>query len=387
MSFKINLMEDSIGKEEKGEILDCLEKGRYTQGEKVFKFEREFANWNGSKYAVMVNSGSSANLLMINYLKEFGGLSLGDEILVPSVTWPTTIYPIIQNGLNPVLCDVDESFNMSIDSIKKMTNENTKGIFLVHLLGQPAKVEEIKKFCLENKLSLIEDCCESLGAQKGGKKVGNFGNMGSFSFYFGHHMTTIEGGMIVTDNPETYDLLKSMRSHGWIRGTEREGKYPEFYDKSFVFDILGYNLRSTDLNAGIGLEQLKKVDEFIKIRKQNHKYFLDKLDKLDLETQKINIDETSSFSLPILLNDSLQKEYVLRELKKYGIESRMLVAGNMARQPVFKDRNIKKDNLKYSDKIHNCGIYLPNNQFINPEKIDYMISSLESILKDNSNLS
>jgi len=238
--MKIKLMEDSIGEEEIRAVNECLNNKDYTQGKIVEEFEKRFAQWNGSKYAVMVNSGSSANLLIISLLKQRYGFSNEDEIIVPSVTWPTTVYPIIQNNMRPVFCDVDKSFNLDVESLKKMISEKTKAVFLVHLLGQSAKIDKIKEICDKNRLVLIEDCCESLGARFNSIKVGNFGKMASFSFYFGHHITTIEGGMVVTDDSEFYELLKSIRSHGWTRDSNRHNKYLE-KNKDFTFDMIGYN--------------------------------------------------------------------------------------------------------------------------------------------------
>ncbi len=383
--MKINLMEDSFTHEEIEAINECLKSKRYTQGEIVDEFEKKFAEWNNSKYAVMVNSGSSANLLMVSLLKEKFGLKDKDEILVPSVTWPTTVYPIMQNNLSPVFCDVDESYNINLDSIKKMTNEKTKAIFAVHLLGQPAKMQEIKKFCKENKLLSLEDCCESTGAQINGIKVGNWGLMGSFSFYFGHHMTTIEGGMIVTNDFELQDLLKSMRSHGWIKDSSRIKKYPSFENKNFVFDIMGYNLRSTNINAAIGLVQLKKLNGFITKRKENHKYFLEKISCKEITPQKVNLRETSSFSLGILTQNKSQRDYLLENLQSYGIESRPIVAGNLMKQPIFQKKDIKLDVLATANNIHDCGLYLPNNQFIDKKEIDYMNKTLEKLLFHEKN--
>lgn len=378
--MKINLMEDSFTHEEIDAINECLKSQRYTQGKLVEEFEKKFAEWNNSKYAVMVNSGSSANLLMISLLKEKFGLKDGDEILVPSVTWPTTVYPIMQNNLSPVFCDVDKSFNIDVDSIKKMANEKTKAIFAVHLLGQPAKMQEIKKFCEENNLLSLEDCCESTGAQKDRIKVGNWSLMGSFSFYFGHHMTTIEGGMIITNDFESQDLLKSMRSHGWVKGSSRIEKYSAFENKNFVFDIAGYNLRSTNINASIGLVQLKKLDNFVTKRKANHEYFLEKISCVGITPQEVNLEETSSFSLGILTENKVQRDYLLKNLQSYGIESRPIVAGNLTKQPIFQNKHMKADVLSMADRIHNCGLYLPNNQFIGREEIDYMNKTLEKLL-------
>ena len=379
---RIKLMEDSITQDEISAINRCLESGMYTQGGLVEEFEKKFAEWNGSKHAIMVNSGSSANLLMVSLLKEKFGLKEGDEVLVPNVTWPTTVFPIIQNNLIPVICDVDESFNIDLNSIKKMKGERTKAIFVVHLLGQPANILEIRNFCDENNLLLIEDCCESLGSRKGEIKVGNFGMMGSFSFYFGHHITTFEGGMITTNDFEIYDLLKSIRSHGWIRGTNREKNYPDFKNKDYVFDSLGYNVRSTNLNAAIGLVQLEKLDGFIKKRIENHRHFLEKIKRLPIIPQKVDLNETSSFCLGILFPEKEQREYFLENLPKKGIECRPVVAGNLLKQPVFSRLNIKKDSETMADKIHYYGIYLPNNQFVDEKKIEYMVDTMEKLLND-----
>ena len=381
--MEIRLMENCLAQEEFEAINKCLKAGRYTQGEKVQEFEEQFAKWNGSKYAVMVNSGSSANLLSVFILKEKFKLADGSEILVPAVTWPTTVYPIIQNNLVPVFCDVDDSYNISIDSIERMTTEKTKAIFLVHLLGQPANMKEIINFCNKRNIILLEDCCESLGAVYNNAKVGNFGVMSTFSFYFTHHITTIEGGMIVTQNSEIHDLLKSARSHGWIRNSQRIKKYTSKYPSTdFVFDMLGYNLRSTEINAAIGLVQLKKVDSFIKIRKENHILFNSLCTKA--KPQKVNFNETSSFSFGIILNYIEERMRLLKELPKKGVECRPIIAGNLLQQPVFKEKLIGKfrsDNCKMSDEINDRGLYLPNNQFIDQHKIEYMVNCINSILR------
>ncbi len=378
----IKLMEDSITEEEITAVEKVMRSGQYTQWDVVADFEKKFAAWNGSKYGVMVNSGSSANLLMVDMLKYKYKLNAADEIIVPGVTWPTTIYPIMQLGLTPVFCDVDQSFNLDISSMRRMLSDKTKAVFVVHLLGQSADMSAINELCKKHNLALIEDCCESLGATHSGKKVGNFGDMGSYSFYFGHHMTTIEGGMIVTDSFETYDLLRSMRSHGWVKRTAREKSYSDFPNKNFVFDILGYNFRSTEINAAIGLVQLKKLDGWIETRKKNHRHFLEKI-KGKFDTQKTD-NGTSSFCLPLLFNYKKRRDFVLENLYAMkGIETRPVVAGNLLRQPVFRSRNIKADNLPIADRIHDFGIYLPNNQYTNEEKIDYMIDSVEELSKSS----
>lgn len=378
-------MHDTITQEEIDAVNEVLKSGEYTQGKVVEEFEGKFAEWNGFKHCVMVNSGSTANLLIVTLLKEKYKLKEGDEVLVPAVTWPTTVYPIIQNNLVPVFCDVDDSFNISLESMERVTSEKTKALFLVHLLGQAVNMDKIIKFCNEKNIVLIEDCCESLGAEYKGRKVGGFGVMSSFSLYFGHHMTTIEGGIIATNDEKTADLLKSIRSHGWIRNSLRAEEYKkEFNNLDFVFDLMGYNVRSTNLNAAIGLVQLKKLKESISIRKNNHEIFNELISKnYKLRTQKVDLETSSSFCLPIILPSTRERDLLLSELPKQGIECRTVISGNLLKQPIFEKKLIgkyKKDDCRNSDIIHSCGMYLPNHQFIDREKVEYMVEKINEIL-------
>ncbi|MHA1940209.1 MAG: DegT/DnrJ/EryC1/StrS family aminotransferase [Promethearchaeota archaeon] len=385
--MNIHLMEDSFTEEEFQAALSCFKSGRYTQGKKVVEFEEKFASWNDSKYGVMVNSGSSANLLAVFILKEKYNLSDGDEILVPAVTWPTTIYPVIQNNLTPVFCDVDSSYNISVKSMRKMTTEKTKAVFVVHVLGQSANMDEIIEFCKEKNMLILEDCCESTGAEYKGTKVGNFGIMSTFSFYFVHHMTTIEGGILLTEDPEIQDLLKSARSHGWVRGSSRAEKYKkEYISTDFLFDMLGYNLRSTDLNASLGLVQLERLDSFIDVRRENHRLFKKLIEEKMFKRvalQEVDLDECVSFSFGIVFDSKENRDKILENLPKRGVECRPIIAGNLLQQPVFKIKlkgTFRADICKNSDEIHYKGLYLPNNQFINNEKIEYMINNIQDIL-------
>ncbi len=382
---RINLMEDSFSSQERRAIEECLNSGRYTQGKRVKDFEDKFAKWNGSLAAVMVNSGSSANLLIIEMLKYKYGLQDGDEVIVPAVTWPTTVYPLLQCNLVPVFCDVDETFSLDIESIKRMVSSKTKALFLVHLLGQPANMSAIENFCNLHDLVLVEDNCESTGAMVNGKKTGSFGVMSSFSFYFGHHMTTIEGGMITTNDLDTADLLRSMRSHGWVRGSTRAEKYLEQgRNIDFLFDMPGYNVRSSDLNAAIGLVQLQKIDSWITIRRENHRLFSSLLqNNPHISLQKVNIDQTSSFSLAIILSSPELRDALLQELPKKGIECRPLVAGNLLTQPVFRSHyngKFREDECSYSKIIDSCGMYVPNNQFMGSDEIKYMVGCILEIV-------
>ncbi len=375
-------MEDSITEDEIAAVNACLRSGEYTQGALVEQFEQAIARWNGSHYGIMVNSGSSANLLMVDLLRKKYGLQDGDEVLVPAVTWTTTIYPILQHHLKPVFCDVDGSFNIDINSMKRMLSAKTRAVFAVHLLGQAADMPALEQFCQEHHLLLIEDCCESMGASINGKKVGNFGSMGSLSFYFGHHMTTIEGGMILTNDFDTADMLRSTRSHGWVKKSARIDNYPEFLDKNFIFDMTGYNLRSTNLNAAIGLAQFKKLDQWIAQRRQNHQRFLERMRELDVISQKVDLREETSFCLPLIFRTKEQKEYIIKNLARKGIEGRPIVAGNLLRQPVFRTMGLRADKTPVADLIHDNGLYLPNNQFITPAKVDYMIDSVKELLRE-----
>ena len=200
-------------------------------------------------------------------------------------------------------------------------------------------------------------------------------------------MTTIEGGMIVTDDYITYDFLKSARSHGWVRNSPRSELYPEFENKNYLFDLLGYNFRSTNINAAIGLIQLENLDNSINTRLKNHQYFLEKVSQLNLQSfklgvQKVNFDETSSFSLAILFESKEVRDYILKNLYFKGIESRPIVAGNLLKQPVFKYKHFRSDKTSMGDKIHDLGIYIPNNQFITLEKVDYIIQSIKELLEE-----
>jgi len=378
-------MHNPITEEEKEAVNRVLESGEFTQGKIVEEFERKFAEWNDFKHCVMVNSGSTANLLIITLLKEKYGLKDGDEVLVPAVTWPTTVYPIIQNNLIPIFCDVGESFNISIESLKRMTSEKSRALFLVHLLGQAASMDEITNFCREKEILIVEDCCEALGSTYKGRKVGGFGEMSSFSFYFGHHMTTIEGGMIATNDEETCDLLKSIRSHGWVRNSLRAKEYEEEHKNlDFVFDFMGYNVRSTNLNAAIGLVQLGKLDKSIEIRRANHRLFNElMLGNYKIKLQKVDIDTGSSFCLPMILPSRTERDILLSELPKHGIECRSVISGNLIRQPVFEKKlagKYKQDSCTKSDEIHYCGMYLPNHQFVDEKMVRYMVEKVNEVL-------
>lgn len=354
---------------------------RFTQFAKVRKFETEFAKWQGCKYCVYVNSGSSANLLLINAWKILRNWSSHDEIIVPAVTWSTNIAPVIQNDLTPVFVDInlnDLSFNY--EQLKSSITPKTKAIFITHLLGFPADINKIKKIINNRDIVILEDCCESQGAKIGGIKVGNFGDGSAFSFYWGHHMTTVEGGMICTNDENFYKMLLLKRSHGLARELPKKyhAKIKKLYpniDFNFLFLTDGFNVRNTELHAVIGLTQLKKIDSFIHTRNENYKLFLDICGRYN-DLILIKSEGMSAFTLPFIFRDKKRKEEFKKFIAKNGIESRPLVSGNLLRQPFLKKYYDSK-RYKNADFLHTNAFYIGNNQFVNKDRLNLLSSLME----------
>lgn len=348
-----------------------LKTKKLTQGNEVEKFEKQFSKWNKSKYSVLVNSGSSANLLIINAAKELYKWKNGDEIIVPSLTWPTTVNPVFQSNLKPVFIDTNfEDLSLNYDELKKKINNKTRAIFLAHILGFPANIKKIKKIIKGKNIKILEDCCESTGAKIGKQKVGNFGIAGSFSFYWGHHMTTIEGGMICTNNLKLFNLIKMKRSHGFARELNKK-KHSQLKKKfsnidfNFLFLTDGYNLRSTNLNAFLGIRQLKKLNTFIIKRNKNYKKYINCLDKYKNNFFIINNENSnsiSSFALPFIFKEKKFLVKFKELLTKNKIEFRSLITGDLTKQPYLFKYNKKNFNAEI---IHEKGIYIGNNQFVN----------------------
>ena len=356
---------------------------RLTQFKKVKEFEKKFAKWNGSKYSVFVNSGSSANLLIIQCAKELYKWKNGDEVIVPAVTWPTTVTPVIQAGLKPVFVDVNlNDFSYDYKKLASAVTKKTKAIFVAHLIGIPADVVKIKTIIQNKKIQILEDCCESQGAKISNKKIGNFGLGGSFSFYWGHHMSTIEGGMITTNVKKFYDLCLLKRSHGLARELPiaDQKKFKKKYfnrDFKFLFVSDGYNFRSTEINAFLGIQMLKKINTWIKIRNNNYINFvklLKRYNKIFLVPFK-NKKKMSSFVLPFMIKNNKYKKNFESLLNRHGIESRPFIAGNLLKQPFLKKyKNLGFSNSNFIDT--NC-FYIGNNQFVNKSRL----IKLEKLLK------
>ena len=338
---------------------------KITMGEITKKFEKEFAKFIGSKYALMVNSGSSANLLatfaMINPIKK-NRLKTGDECLVPSLCWSTSLWPIVQAGLKPKFVDVDpETLNISLKDLEKKISRKTKAVMLVHVLGNSTDMKKLKKITNKYKIKIIEDTCESLGSKFNGKYLGSFGDIGTYSFYYSHQITAGEGGMIVCNDKNNYKIIHSLRAHGWDRGLNNN-------KNNFNFINSGFNLRPTEVSAAIGYNQFKKLNYFKRIRLENRKKIIFKLkNSKKWKNQFTFIEpikglEPSWFGLPILINKKYlnKKRKFLSFLNKNLIETRPIISGNFLNQPSIKlyKLNSKKEFFKGAQEIDNRGFFI-----------------------------
>jgi CDP-4-dehydro-6-deoxyglucose reductase, E1 len=373
-----NLQENVLSQEDL-DILVCFiqETSRFTQFKKVREFEEQYAQWQGCKYCVFVNSGSSANLLLVNALKEIHGWRDGDEVIVPAVTWSTNISPILHNGLKPVFVDVNlHDFSFDYEYIEECISKRTRAIFITHLIGFPSNISQIKETIGKRNILIMEDCCESQGATINGIKVGNFGIGSTFSFYWGHHMTSVEGGMICTNNEELYKMLVLKRSHGLARElperyhADLRKRYKDI-DFQFLFLTDGFNVRNTELHAVLGLMQLKKLDLFIKIRNRNYARFAGICKQYKDALIIPESDGMSSFVLPFLFKDIHQKQNFQKAIADAGIESRPLVAGNILRQPFLK-KYYNPEKFANADFLHTNAFYIGNNQFVDDKRLNVL---------------
>lgn len=386
MEFK--LCDNPWGTEEIDAIHEVIASDMYTMGKKVAQYETEFAKKFGSKYAVMTNSGSSANLLAISALVYSGILARGSEVIVPAVSWSTTYAPLEQFGLKLVFVDINkDTLNLDINSVRNAVTHNTKVIFAVNLLGNSNEYDLILEICKLNNIILLEDNCESLGAKYKGKYLGTIGLMGTFSTFYSHHMCTMEGGMVATNDKELYEYMLAIRSHGWTRNlpsdsTIYEKKNDPFYE-SFNFIVPGFNLRPLDMEGAIGLKQLQKIDSMLAFRRSNAKYFIDKMKKYkDIRIQR-EIGESSWFGFSLVLTGKLaDKRGKLVELfRKSNIECRPIVAGNFTRNPVIKYMNYNIPSpLINADYIHEHGLFIGNHSSNNNAQVDYFIEILDDFI-------
>ena len=378
MTEKINLVKDTIDFNDVKRLITWLETNpRLTKGDLTLEFEKKWSEWLGVKYSVFVNSGSSANLAAIYSLLLSGKLK-NNKIVVPAVSWVTTVTPTIQLGMEPIMCDCDiDNLGLDINHLKEIIkNNNPSVIILVHVLGIPNHMDEILKLCKENDILLIEDTCESIGSKYNDKLLGTLGDLSTFSFYFGHHMSTIEGGMISTNDEDLYHILLSIRSHGWDRDLpkEKQNSLREKYgvDKFrslYTFYYPGFNLRSTDLQAYIGLGQLEKLDMIVENRNKNFIRYKNEIKNTFWNVSPPEGSFISNFSFPIITKNIKE---LTEQLITNNIECRPLICGSINEHPFWYER-YGKQNLPNSKLVHNYGLYLPNNHQMTDEEISKVI--------------
>lgn len=364
-----------------------IDSGMFSMGKEVAEFEKQFADWVGSGYAVMVNSGSSANLAMIAALmfKKEGALKQGDEVIVPAVSWSTTYYPLQQYGLKLKFVDIDrKTLNLDLNQLQEAISENTRAILTVNLLGNPNDFGRIRQIIGNRNIILLEDNCESMGAQFEGKQAGTFGLMGTFSSFFSHHISTMEGGLVVTDDEELYHILLSLRAHGWTRNLPKFNhvcgeKSDNPFEESFRFVLPGYNLRPLELSGAIGQEQLKKLPGMIQARRENAARFQELFANhpwLDIQ-QETGESSWFGFSLVLKPDSPFSREELVKKLTQAQIDVRPIVAGNFAKNEVLKwfDYSIhgRLDNAEYIDKN---GFFVGNHHYDLASQILYLCTTI-----------
>ena len=397
--FKYPLLSNAFSKNDISCGLKVLASKYITMSKITKNFEKQFAKKLGCKYALMTNSGSSANLLAVSAIINpmfKNKLRAGDEVLIPAVCWSTSLWPIIQNNLKPVFVDVElDTFNISIKDLRKKITSKTKAIMCVHVLGTSTNLNHIKKLINKKNIILIEDTCESLGAKFNNKFLGTFGEFGTFSFYYSHQITSGEGGMIVCNNVKNYNIIKSLRSHGWSRETTFHNIYKKKFkklDDRFLFINSGYNLRPTDIQAAIAYNQFKRLNKFITIRNYNRKKIIDKIKndkKWNNQFYFINPSKQikpSWFGLPILINKkySNKKKNFLNHLTNCGVENRPILSGNFTNQPAAKLYNLNSKRLDFvnAQKVEDLGFFIGlHTKKISNEIAEYISENLLKINK------
>ena len=373
--MKIKLAEDVITENDVQELTSWLSStNRYTKGKETVAFEQEWSRWQGTKYSVFVNSGSSANLLIFLSLLYSGKLK-NKKVVVPSVSWVTSISPAIQLGFEPLLCDCNlDDLGFSVDDFEHLCKTHKpSAAMMVHVLGHSNKMKEILEICEKYDVILIEDTCEAPGSKFASQKLGTFGLASSFSFFYGHQMSTIEGGMVSTNDRDFYNIMLSMRSHGWLRDNEeyfRQKYLTEYnvseFESQYFFVFPGLNIRSTDLNAFLGRGQVKKMDGYVAARNENYKKYYDKLSEKTW-VQKSEAEPVSSMGFGIM-NEN--RNNIVKELSASGVECRPLICGSIQEHP-FWNNLYEKRHLPNASLVHKNGFYIPCHQQLGSEEIDY----------------
>lgn len=365
---------------------------RLTQGEKTREYEAEWSKYLTTRHSVSVNSGSSANLLMLYTLIVSGELEPGDSVVVPALSWATDLAPVMQLGLEPILCDCNlHDFSLDLDHLETILSDGVvvtktgmkerirpKAVILVPVLGFVPDMDRITKLCEDHKVILLEDCCESLGSEYKGRKLGTFGVMSTFSTFFGHHISTIEGGMVCTDNPEYDKILRSIRAHGWGRDwteqqqieAQEEWGVSDF-DARFTFYNAGFNCRSTDLQAFLGLRQLEKLPSIVSKRHENYNKYLQLLDR-GADPEGVYV---SNFAFPVITE---AREQLIQSLAEADVECRPLICGSLGEQP-FYIKKYGKQELPNASLAKTYGMYVPNHHLLSDVEIEKIAGIIKNV--------
>jgi CDP-4-dehydro-6-deoxyglucose reductase, E1 len=367
-------------------IQSVIDRDIYSMGDSVAQFEQDFAKFISRKYCVMTSSGSAANLIAtaaLFYTKN-PMLKRGDEVIVPAVSWSTTYFPLQQYGLKLKFVDIDlDTLNYDLEALESAISNKTKMIMVVNLLGNPNDFDVINTLIEDRDIVVFEDNCESMGAEYKGKQTGTFGIMGTFSTFFSHHMATMEGGFVTTDNEELYHVLLSLRAHGWTRNLPQENhvsnKSDDWFEESFRFVLPGYNVRPVEMSGAIGIEQLKKLPSFLKQRRENAKLFVELFKNHPNFIIQKDIDNSSwfGFSLIIKPGSNLKRKDVIGNLQENNIDCRPIVTGNFTRNEVMKyfDYEVHQE-LKNADYLHENGFFIGNSQVLLEKEIKFLLKVL-----------
>ena len=387
--FYLPLMDDNINREDVNSVIDFLNQDpipKLTNGPKVVEFEKQWSEWVGVKHSLFVNSGASANELTMLALKYMYG---DGEVIVPPLTWISDISSVLFAGFRPVFVDVNfDNLSFDLNKLKEAITPNTRAIFLTHVLGINGLTDKLLKLCKDKNILLIEDVCESHGTTFKGKKVGSFGYASNFSFYFAHHMSTIEGGMVCTNDDKLYQMCRALRSHGMMREMTDDTmkqeiieKYPDL-NPDFIFVGPAHNFRSTEINAVIGLNQLPRLDNNNKKRVANFNYFISNLNAENYVTELRTAGQCNYAFIVIMRDNSFDmRDKIEATLKEKGIEFRRGLSGggNQMRQPFMTQFNYNLDNYPNIEHIHNFSWYIGNYPSLPQEKINYLLSVLNNL--------
>ena len=379
-SKRYDLAVDTISKADLGELIRWLRQyPRLTMADETVRFEKAWAKWLGVKYSVMCNSGASANLLMYAALNA-GGRSGNRRVVVPATGWPTDIAPAIQFGWKPVMCESDpRTFGLDPDSLERIVKrEHPSTVVAVHVLGVPADMTSILALKRKYGFALLEDACASHGSRHQGRMVGTFGDISVFSFYYGHHMSTIEGGMLCTNDRELYHSILMLRSHGWLKDLPKNESrrimrtyHKDPFHAPFTFKHPGFNLRPTDISARMGQIQLQKLDETIMIRAENHLSYQKALRGVVGFAPGLPGDLISSISFCAVARSPDERKRIVRTLNRQLIETRIFTAGNLGRHPFWTDR-YRNFSAPTADRLYAGGFFLPNNQSLGEKEINFI---------------